>query len=99
MLSFLKRNKQRTAWIAPLFDRIGATVDRWRRGLADYLNKKTAKWSTKKMKLMLLVFCFVYVGSVAWVIWYAFHDPAVSFHTDRISVPQHINNDTIQNKK
>lgn len=83
---FIKPRKSK-ALIAPVFRQLGAFVEKKQRNYADWLSRKTEKYSRQTKIITLILFCVV--GSAYWVwgIVKVFQKTQTTFRISEISIP------------
>lgn len=68
MLKIFKRKKDGPGIAFSIWEKISALMERRKRQVAGYLNRKTATYSKRKWTLMLFIFCVAFGGSSVFVL-------------------------------
>lgn len=74
-----------TAW-----QKLSLAINRKAHKWAAYLNKKTAKWSARKLKTVLVLFGMLWVASSVFVIWCAIENKQNTVTITHVAVPRHV---------
>lgn len=80
----------------PLLQRWAAAIDKRQRQWADYLNRKTEKYSKRSKQIVLAAFCLLFGSSSVYIIFRAIENPSGRIAIEKMSFPKYVtSSDTI----
>jgi hypothetical protein len=95
MIRLFKRRKDKPSLMYPVFQRLGAVIDKRQRQCANFLLAKSEKLSRQHKFYWLVLFCLFFGGGSLYVLLYSIENKSDQFFIERMSFPQHvINSDT-----
>lgn len=86
-MSVLFKRRKRKVPITPLFRELSAFVEKKQRKYADWLSRKTEKYSRQRKTIMLVLFCSVGSAYWIWSIVKTFQINEITFGIKGISIP------------
>lgn len=86
----LFKRKDRPSPLYPLWQRVAAWGERRQRAWADRLNRRTAGWSSGRIRSLLLVFCVAFGSASLFSVVQSVSRPAGGLIIDQVSVPSHV---------
>ncbi len=90
MIKIFKRRKVTNTIVLMVWQKLADTINVKAKRLADYLNRKTAALSRRKIKAFLIVFCIVSAVGSACIIIHALQKKHTDYAVSAITAPRHI---------
>lgn len=84
---FKRKRSEKASVVFGLMHQAGAFVERKQRRAADYLNKKVARCSKRRLKAGLFFYCLAFGGATAYVIHNSFSGEGRTVRVESIHVP------------
>ena len=100
MIRLFKRRKDKPSLMYPVFQRLGAVIDKRQRQFANFLMLKSERLSRKHKFYSLAMFCILFGGGSLYVFLCSIDNEKDQIFIERMSFPKHVvNSDTSSYQK
>ena len=90
MIRLFKRRTDKPSLMYPVFQRLGAVIDKRQRQLAKYLLTKTERLSRRIKFYWLAIFCILFGGASLYIFLCSIESENDQIFIDRMTFPKHI---------